>query len=236
MGARNTNECHCQDLYPFDCTCQWVKDNPGTMVYCCVWHGMYKADVPVCKECEAWVDEDTIPVPPNNQPKEKETEDIHSEGEFEAMCEDAHVELEEAFSAADQDHEMELAYEDDLKVDTAIALEFERTRLHFITNLDKKDEGFVVGAAREHKEHSIVVYYPMVGYEFPATINNNLCGVFSRNEHPGDLTKFWATYDTLKKEAQNRVKCLDCAKCSDCHMRTRFADDSVGCIHFVPKE
>jgi len=41
-------ECHCA----FDCTCDWVKQNPGNTEFMCEFCGVYRAGKPMCNKCE----------------------------------------------------------------------------------------------------------------------------------------------------------------------------------------
>lgn len=45
-------KCECfADMGPFNCTCKWVKDNPGNIKYNCNWCGFYTASKPMCDKC-----------------------------------------------------------------------------------------------------------------------------------------------------------------------------------------
>ena len=43
--------CSNEEFY-FNCTCDWVEKNPGTIAYCCVDCGIYVAGKPLCSRCE----------------------------------------------------------------------------------------------------------------------------------------------------------------------------------------
>jgi hypothetical protein len=46
--------CNCGNPeFGFDCVCDWVKDHPGNIEYCCEFCGMYTAGKPRCNKCEA---------------------------------------------------------------------------------------------------------------------------------------------------------------------------------------
>jgi Protein of unknown function (DUF551) len=46
-------KCSCGgEEFGFNCVCEHIKNNPGTIEYCCSYCGLYTASRPLCGECE----------------------------------------------------------------------------------------------------------------------------------------------------------------------------------------
>ena len=39
--------------FGFNCMCEWMRDNPGDIEFCCTYCGLYTASKARCSECEA---------------------------------------------------------------------------------------------------------------------------------------------------------------------------------------
>ena len=45
--------CECgNERFGFNCVCEHVKQNPGTISYVCEFCGLYEASKPKCNKCE----------------------------------------------------------------------------------------------------------------------------------------------------------------------------------------